>query len=265
MPLFPNFLAFAAFLLASPGPANAEQLYACVQVKKGTLRLVASPDECKTGKETSVSWNLVGPQGPVGPPGPTGAMGTQGLQGEQGEIGPQGLAGPTGSQGSQGQQGFPGVQGEQGPSGPPGPPGNALRLVDNNGQDLGLFLGWHGNAGVEAFYEPVGAVASFTMNAQINSADLSYSNVFWDSPNCSGQAYVRTQSSGLIVVRSPGRFYTAAVGASASPTVVSEGTPDFCNDGSSAGGAWLVPAQEVTDLVAFDLPVALPLRIVPQD
>jgi len=63
-------LALAAFVLAAlitPDAAGAQAgtIYACASTRDGSLRLVPSPDQCKPGKETSVSWNVAGPPGPA--------------------------------------------------------------------------------------------------------------------------------------------------------------------------------------------------------
>src|SRR5215203_3023339 len=99
-------------LLAFTSAASAAQIYTCVNVSSGTIKIVDGV-VCKTG-EVSLSWNSAGPAGPEGPKGDkgdkgdTGAIGAQGVQGEKGDTG------PTGAQG---------VQGEMGPAGPMGPQG----------------------------------------------------------------------------------------------------------------------------------------------
>jgi Collagen triple helix repeat (20 copies) len=88
--------------LASPtlGPNGAaraaDQIFACVNASSGEIKLVAPNATCKNN-ETSVVWNVVGPQGligPAGPPGPTGPIGPDGAQGPQGPAGPAGPQGP---------------------------------------------------------------------------------------------------------------------------------------------------------------------------
>jgi len=83
----------------------AEEDVICGYVdKKGKLRIVDDPSECKA-KETPICWNVGSPQGP---------------QGEPGEQGPPG---------------------EEGPQGPEGPPGQGcMKIYDANGQFLGILL-----------------------------------------------------------------------------------------------------------------------------
>src|SRR5262245_4554115 len=93
-------VALAVGVTASPSPAvaQASTIYACASTRNGALRLVSSPSQCMAGKETVVSWNVVGPEGP---PGAQGTPGEQGSPGVQGPQGPQGLQGPQGQQGAQ--------------------------------------------------------------------------------------------------------------------------------------------------------------------
>jgi len=103
---------FAASVLAlagvprsarADGGGNASLIHACV---KGTgVRIVGPIDVCKPN-ETSLHWNITGPQGPQGEQGP---------KGDQGDQGPQGDTGSMGSQGSQGSKGDEGPEGPQGP------------------------------------------------------------------------------------------------------------------------------------------------------
>ena len=56
----------SAFLVAISIQCSAEDtvIYGCIG-KKGILRVVSDPSECK-GSETAIYWNKVGPQGPQG-------------------------------------------------------------------------------------------------------------------------------------------------------------------------------------------------------
>lgn len=90
-------------------PATADGvIYACALEHVGSLRQVASPDQCLSF-ETPVSWNIAGAQGPMGPAGPAGADGATGA------------AGPAGAQGIPGAAGAVGPAGAQGAAGPQGP------------------------------------------------------------------------------------------------------------------------------------------------
>lgn len=71
-----------ALLVATSVQSLAEEnlIYGCVD-KKGHLRIVSNPQECKK-KKTAIYWNKVGPEGPQGTqgdPGPPGADGQDGL------------------------------------------------------------------------------------------------------------------------------------------------------------------------------------------
>src|SRR5215203_6318756 len=96
-------------LLAFTSAASAAQIYTCVNVSSGTIKIVDGV-VCKTG-EVSLSWNSAGPAGLQGPKGDkgdtgaTGATGAQGIQGEKGDTGAQGIQGEKGDTGAQGIQG----------------------------------------------------------------------------------------------------------------------------------------------------------------
>jgi hypothetical protein len=112
---------FCAFVLA-PGAIAQEDIHACVNDTNGNPRIVDDPAICEK-KETSVSWNITGPEGPAGPQGPAGPAGAQGPAGPAGPGGPAGPSGPQGADGAPGPQGPAGLEGPQGPEGPAGPPG----------------------------------------------------------------------------------------------------------------------------------------------
>ncbi len=98
---------FSSSVLASKGRDKGKddtlnlasgQITACVHKKKGKMRMVESPDQCKK-KEYALSWNIQGVQGETGDTGAQGAPGIQGemgLQGLTGDTGEQGIAGPAG-------------------------------------------------------------------------------------------------------------------------------------------------------------------------
>src|SRR5215203_4991280 len=96
-------------LVAFTSAASAAQIYTCVNVSSGTIKIVDGV-VCKTG-EVSLSWNSAGPAGLQGPKGDkgdtgaTGATGAQGIQGEKGDTGAQGIQGEKGDTGAQGIQG----------------------------------------------------------------------------------------------------------------------------------------------------------------
>lgn len=106
--------------------AEGEQISVCV--KKSGLVYVIGEDfkqaDCKNN-DSSLTWNITGPQG---------------LKGDKGDTGERGLVGLTGPQGIQGEPGPKGDMGEQGLQGEQGPTGSSLHLYDANGQDLGILL-----------------------------------------------------------------------------------------------------------------------------
>src|SRR6266550_1996077 len=62
--------ALVALVTARAGPP-VNPIQACYNDTNGGLRRVNSAADCKN-HETSISWNVAGPQGPVGPQGPPG-------------------------------------------------------------------------------------------------------------------------------------------------------------------------------------------------
>jgi hypothetical protein len=74
----------------------------CYTKSGGTLRVIDATTGSCTSKETSLGWNVEGPQGPQGAQGPQGVQGPQGAQGAQGAQGQQGSAGPQGPAGANG-------------------------------------------------------------------------------------------------------------------------------------------------------------------
>ena len=64
-------------------------IHACV--KNGQIRILAANQHCQSG-ETSLDWNIMGPQGPKGDRGPQGPQGDPGLKGDPGPQGAPGLA-----------------------------------------------------------------------------------------------------------------------------------------------------------------------------
>jgi hypothetical protein len=148
--IVPLCIGISALLHGAAGPARAQELFACVTTKTGSLRMVASPAECNATRETAVSWNMVGPQGPQGPAGPQGAQGQQGPQGPEGE---------------------------------PGPPGGGFYLYDATGTRIGPMApsGFVYLASVSAF-------ALVTMGGSVHATESQW--VFFDEANCEGKGFV---------------------------------------------------------------------------
>ena len=83
----------AGLLLRAAGE-SAQTITACAG-PNGQLRLIAAEELCRKS-ETTLPWNVRGPEGP---------------QGLRGESGPQGAREPQGPEGPQGSKGEPGLQG----------------------------------------------------------------------------------------------------------------------------------------------------------
>ena len=115
--VFALFVGSAAF--AAPVSTN---VYACVSISTGAVRIVGSLSQCVLG-ETGMEWALVGATGPAGPQGPIGSTGPQGPAGPIGLTGATGATGPAGATGATGAAGPTGAQGPTGPTGPTGATG----------------------------------------------------------------------------------------------------------------------------------------------
>jgi cysteine-rich repeat protein len=110
-------------------PAVAENdgvIYGCYKDKKGKLRIVKKPGDCKK-HEIAISWNMVGPagaDGAVGPKGDKGDPGTNGINGTNGTNGIDGADGTDGAVGPKGDKGDPGTNGINGTNGADGEDGD---------------------------------------------------------------------------------------------------------------------------------------------
>jgi hypothetical protein len=197
-------LALGAGIVVS-GRAETSVIRACAD-SKGTLRLLADGATCG-GRETLVSWNVVGPQGPQGLPGPTG---------------------PPGPQGPSGPQGAPGLQGLQGLQGPPGPagPASGLKVVDANGEPIGLWATLHPSIGLRVPASPevyadgfrdvsAPSVAVHQTPEGIVVLPLSFDGFledatptasFYESGNCTGQPYLNASDIDTTMLPAHGRI-----------------------------------------------------------
>jgi hypothetical protein len=224
-------IAVLLFTVLAAGSVHAQELIACVNTKKGTLRMVATPSDCNTRRETAVSWNVAGTQGP------------------QGEEGPPGQQGPPGEQG------------------PPGPSGSAgeLRLIDANGTDLGFFVftrlflakvgGWLSinladgtSTNVATVYYPdnTGCTGAAYVQAEFGF------NVVVTNRASASRFWLVTAGEPLNIPDS-GNFGSLFVSAS-------------CVDATSVGGfpsGDFYPVEEVTDAVALSFPLERPLTVLP--
>jgi hypothetical protein len=116
--------AAAVFVMPGAASAQSQPIQACVNRQGKIVRIGATCGK----KQTTLSWNIAGPQGPIGPVGPQGA---QGPTGSPGATGPTGATGPVGSVGPTGPQGPTGPTGTIGPTGVTGAPGIAGTSGDN--------------------------------------------------------------------------------------------------------------------------------------
>ena len=87
-----------------------------------------------TRNDRLITINTEGVQGPKGDKGDTGDEGPQGDPGAQGEQGIQGEPGNDGQPGTAGEPGQDGQPGEQGPAGP------SLKVIDDNGVEVGYLV-----------------------------------------------------------------------------------------------------------------------------
>ena len=92
--------ALASALAAAATIPTNNVISGCYTRSGGSLRVIdATVTNCKS-TETSLAWNVQGPQGvqgvqgPVGPAGPAGPTGPTGATGATGATGPAGPAGP---------------------------------------------------------------------------------------------------------------------------------------------------------------------------
>ncbi len=146
----------------------------------------------------------VGTDGPPGPPGLTGPQGPQGLTGATGPTGPQGLTGPTGPQGPQGATGATGATGPQGATGPAGPQGNvgpaapALSVFDSTVKKVGEVISFSGigQALVAFNANNLSIVMTVTPNTLRGTSP---DDVFFESTDCSGTAFILNAGQSLFV------------------------------------------------------------------
>ena len=141
----------------------------------------------------------MGPEGPAGPAGPVGPVGSSGPIGPVGPVGPAGPVGAAGPEGPAGPQGPSGAQGEIGPQGPqgvPGLPGGAgAVVVDANGEAVGVFeLSEASLSGptVRFFSNDGPDLVVFQTDGTGRFLGYPDARLFFQSPDCSGQAYVRS-------------------------------------------------------------------------
>lgn len=91
LPLIGLMLAGAVTGSARPAGSHGENtdatvVHACVDTKKGDVRVVGVTGSCVQGDQ-ALHWGIVGPVGPQGPTGPLGPQGPQGPSGPGGSLG----------------------------------------------------------------------------------------------------------------------------------------------------------------------------------
>jgi hypothetical protein len=245
-------IALLLFAVLASGSAHAQELIACVNTKKGTLRMVTAPSDCNTRRETAVSWSMAGTQGPPGeqgPPGAQGPAGPPGAQGEQGPTGPQGSAGAVGE------------------AGPAGPAGSAVRVFDGDENVLGI----PGDDG-RIFNEELGLTVYRGTLRGVSDGAL---NIYFLSDDCSGQGYLHLGSedpneSDTLLGPYPAPFPTYFVASAHQeiqhgvPIAHSIG-PNGCVQQCTPGGACIyddmLPAEPFTGVLPFAIPVAEPIHV----
>ena len=122
--------------------------------------------------------------------------------GRRGEIGPRGIAGPQGPQGVVGETGEKGEKGNSGVGGPAGPPGPGMRVVDDNGNQLGYVAGTQRDKFIlylpdldPCTAEDGSPCTPFVRWTGYNGySHLQDVRVYYANDNCSGQAYVEENS-----------------------------------------------------------------------
>jgi len=117
-------LALVGLSLLRLAPAQAAVIDACVDTKKGALRIVTPSTTC-TSKETLLQWDSTGPPGAKGDKGDPGTPGAKGDKGDPGTPGAKGDKGDPGTPGAKGDKGDPGTPGAKGDKGDPGTPGTS--------------------------------------------------------------------------------------------------------------------------------------------
>ena len=191
------------FLIGASVQVNADNnvIYGCLTKELGWLRIVGSPNECRSW-EFAIAWNWMGPKGdtgehgPVGPQGPNGEKGDAGEQGSQGIQGAQGEKAEPGEQGIQGPQGENGNAGEQGPEGPQGPKGDPglgnLGVYDGQGIFLGYLASFSGDK-LEVFNPDL--LREFSVKPDFdpylitgNTSEIGY--IYSTSSDCSSDFYI---------------------------------------------------------------------------
>jgi len=185
--------------------------------------------------------------------------------------------GPQGPQGEKGEKGDPGEDGEDGEPGPPGPPGagQILKVFDANGTELGPLVSLDTGSSNQVFFSsPLGRMVLIRLT---DGGQIGFNaNLRFETPDCSGTAYVTRVSSPIgyneqvnsLYSLGPSRYFV--VDPETPEEVIQLDSVQYydpnkpfpslvCqNDGREDGELTVVKAQLVS--LPLDNPVALPLR-----
>jgi hypothetical protein len=89
----------------------------------------------------------------------------------------------------QGPQGVPGAAGDPGPAGVPGSDAEVLHVFDATGRDLGLFGGFYFSPlQVDIYFKAFGTVAAVGVTPGLPTLKI-LGTLYWESSDCTGQAY----------------------------------------------------------------------------
>jgi hypothetical protein len=219
-------IALLLFAVLAAGPIHAQELIACVNTKKGTLRMVAAPSDCNARRETAVSWSMAGTQGP---PGEQGAPGEQGPPGEQGE---------------------------------PGPAGSPLRVFDATGAEVGVFNSGTLNR-LSIFHEPTGAL--FEVNRDGSLVPPNTTGLLYEDPDCDPALGVFIQADvavgGFLSMTAEGLVQVEAGAQAAIQSIrgMRVAPQEACQEANS--DVLAVPVATVE--LGLTFPLATPLSVAP--
>jgi len=222
------WMSVLLLLHGAVSPARAQELFACVSTKSGSLRMVASPADCIASRETAVSWNVVGPQGPPG---------------EQGPPGPEG------------------------PPGPPGPTGSPLRVFDGEGNVLGIPWDngriFNEELGLTVLMGTPRGLSTASVSVYFASPDCSgqgFLDVGYEPTFFLAQTLLGPYPSPF-----PTYFVAPKDGAIQSVNVhtslESYGCANQCSPGDTCTYQKMLPANPFTGVLPFVIPVSEPIHV----
>ncbi len=208
-----------------------------------------------------------GPSGTDGISGVNGKDGAQGSQGLKGEVGAPGAFGEPGMKGDKGDPGLPGVEG------PPGPAGHRLEWRDATGASLPGYAPFV----PQSRPDPVVLASLFDKFGRLWSIDVETLTVsgghsrnygdylkYWESPNCSGQAFLESGSMVLPAPRVTFKVVEETFFRVRNDLAVLKSAAR-CSYGSGNGGCTPTPGQCVSKvfMLAVDDTTPIPTGDVP--